>query len=403
MSARTNLWIVMFITLIGTIGIALPYPILSPLFLNSESAINQFMGLDPYWLLGIALATYPLGLLIGGEWLGRQSDRLGRKPVLLWSLLASVVAHGLCVWALLEESFVLFALTRLLTGILEGNISVARAIVTDLNDASTKTVAFSYVSSASYAGWFLGPFIGGYSADLGFHAPFVIAALLNLAAFVFVLTSLEESHQPAPASVSTQQVSSPFWRTPYLKTFVAIQFLLLLAVNIYYEFYPVYLVVQWQSSPQTLSHATMIATSAMMLCSLLFIPRWATKISKEILFAGGAILTGFSFIIFTLPTTENATLFTFLLSGFCISLYASISNAWFSDRFPQLQQGRLMGTLVANFCLANIVAALAGSWLASLSITLLLVLAGIAAIVSGLLLIIAFDYQTKQSLTHQTS
>ena len=113
----------MLISLLGTAGIALPYPVLAPYFLDSPAnALNQFMSINPKLLLGIALALYPLGLLIGSSFLGALSDHYGRRLVLLVSLTGSVIGYLLTVFAVYDESYLLFLFSRLFTGICEGNI-----------------------------------------------------------------------------------------------------------------------------------------------------------------------------------------------------------------------------------------------------------------------------------------
>ncbi len=385
MTLDRNLTLVLLVTLIGTIGIALPYPVLSPLFLNSDNQVNQFWELNPYWLLGLSLAVYPAGLLIGGNMLGKLSDRLGRKPVLMHSLYAAAFANLLCAASLMIESFPVFVITRLLTGLLEGNISVARAVITDLDEHKNKTIAFSYLSAAGYAGWFLGPLMGGYTTFLGYATPFVLAFVMNLAAAILLMVHFQETLQHKTKVTAKNTL---FWRAPYLPAFLLVQFLLTLAVNIFYEFASVHLVILWNTTPMTIANANMACTFAMMLSSVFLVPGLLKRLSQATIYFYGTILTGSSFIILSLPDELNFAVALFAVCGLSIALYNGVAYAWFSDRFPHLAQGRLMGVLVATFCLANIIAAVLGSWMSQLSTSLLLQTAGVLAIISGLLFIL---------------
>ena len=90
MPQETKTMTAVFLTvLFGFAGFSLPYPVFSPMFLKPELGF-----LDPSvpteyrtMLLGVAMALYPIGQFIGAPWLGRVSDKLGRRPVLMASLL----------------------------------------------------------------------------------------------------------------------------------------------------------------------------------------------------------------------------------------------------------------------------------------------------------------------------
>src|SRR5476649_1709283 len=118
--------------LLSTIGASLPYPILPPLFAaEAANSFNHFLGLPSKLLFGLALTINPLGLLIGSALLGPMSDRYGRRPVLLVTAVGAAIGHAVTACALLLESYPLFIVARFATGLLEGNGSVARALLAD--------------------------------------------------------------------------------------------------------------------------------------------------------------------------------------------------------------------------------------------------------------------------------
>ena len=118
----------MLVCLLGTAGIALPYPVLSPFFMdpNNTNALIQFLGLPPKILLGIILALYPLGILIGSSFIGALSDIYGRKRVLIISLILAAGGYTLTGYAISQESFLMFAMARIITSSL-----LDRALTTD--------------------------------------------------------------------------------------------------------------------------------------------------------------------------------------------------------------------------------------------------------------------------------
>jgi MFS family permease len=185
------LFALMLVTLFGTIGIALPYPVLAPYFLDyPANNLTRFMGIHPKTLLGISLATYPLGMLIGSNYLGALSDFYGRKKILVLTLTVAVLGYALTAFAIWQESFITFILARFLTGLCEGNISIARAIAADLHPQLNRTKAFSMLYTASYAGWMIGPILGGFLMVYGVAQVFLLAGiglLLSLGLVVLLI------------------------------------------------------------------------------------------------------------------------------------------------------------------------------------------------------------------------
>ncbi len=138
----------------STVGAALPYPILPPLFAaDAANNLNHFLGLPPKLLFGVALAINPVGLLIGSMLLGPLSDRYGRRPVLLLTALGAAAGHAITAVSLLNQSYPLFIVARFATGLMEGNASVARAMLADQLEGADRVRAFSLLNSALYMGW----------------------------------------------------------------------------------------------------------------------------------------------------------------------------------------------------------------------------------------------------------
>ena len=124
------------IVFIGFVGISLPYTIFGPLFLQPENFTFLPVELLPKELilwLGITLSTYPLGIFIGAPILGSLSDSYGRKKILFISLLIAALANVLSGISLTASSLPILLISRLIAGISEGNIAIARAMTQDLS------------------------------------------------------------------------------------------------------------------------------------------------------------------------------------------------------------------------------------------------------------------------------
>ena len=107
-------------------------------------------------IVGILSATYPALQFIGAPLLGRLSDRLGRRPILLVSQAGTLI--GFVVLALANSLWMLFV-SRMIDGISGANISTAQAVITDSTDESNRTRGLGLVGAAFGMGFIMGPVI----------------------------------------------------------------------------------------------------------------------------------------------------------------------------------------------------------------------------------------------------
>jgi multidrug resistance protein len=135
---------------------------------------------------GLLVASFSLAQLVFAPLWGRVSDRVGRKPVLLVSLVGTAVGSLLTGIAIGSALWLLF-LARILDGISGASVSVAQASVTDLADPEDRPRLLGLLGAAFGAGFALGPAIGGIAALVSPRLPFFVAgaiAAVNAAAAV---------------------------------------------------------------------------------------------------------------------------------------------------------------------------------------------------------------------------
>ncbi len=371
-SPRSTLYAVMLVTALGTAGIALPYPLLTPFFLEPDHS-NQlitFMELPPKLLLGFLLALYPLGILFGSPFIGAMSDLYGRKPVLMLTLLMAAGGYGLTALAVSLENYPLFALARFLTDLCEGNIAVSRAIALDLHPKIERTRAMSLVYAMTYTGWLIGPLAGGYLAFLGVEMVFLIAGIMTLLAMGMVAWAI------APPEAANKE-NRDFWRAlrkdnslallkvKALQPLLLFHLLFTLGLNTFYEFYPFWLVERFGFVSAEIGWSTVLLTLAMIGGSVYVVPRLVNRAEElKLVNIGAAIL---ALMLLALPWGNMAVMLgVFLASGFVVSLTNGVFPAYMAARFGDMGQGRVMGLLTTNFCLGNVVAAILGSFIALL-------------------------------------
>ncbi len=158
----------------------------------------QEVGVDPASVI-FFLGLYSLGQLVGAPIWGTLSDRIGRRPVLLMTLLANAGASWMLAYS---DNGLFLGASRIVAGLAAGNISAAYAYTTDITTDATRPKALGLLGSAFGLGFILGPALGGLLAganpdDVGALARVAHgAAALSIVAFVLTLFKLPESLPP---------------------------------------------------------------------------------------------------------------------------------------------------------------------------------------------------------------
>jgi DHA1 family tetracycline resistance protein-like MFS transporter len=186
--------IVIFITVfIDLVGFGIVIPVL-PYY-----AEGTRFGATPREV-GLLFASYSVMQLFFSPVLGRLSDKHGRRPILLISLLGTAV--GFVILGFATTLWMLF-LGRIIDGISGGNISTAQAYIADVTTEENRAKGMGLIGAAFGLGFVFGPAIGGVLSRWGIHVPFLFAGALALCNAVLLYFTLPETVTPDhPARVS---------------------------------------------------------------------------------------------------------------------------------------------------------------------------------------------------------
>ncbi|HKP36239.1 MAG TPA: MFS transporter [Pyrinomonadaceae bacterium] len=221
--------IVIFITVfIDLVGFGIVIPVL-PYY-----AEGTRFGATPR-AVGLLFASYSVMQLLFAPVLGRLSDKHGRRPILLISLLGTAV--GFLILGFATTLWMLF-LGRIIDGISGGNISTAQAYIADVTTEENRAKGMGLIGAAFGLGFVFGPAIGGVLSRWGIHVPFLFAGALALFNAVLLYFTLPETVTPDhPARVSAAMGRS--WhrlinslRNPRLGFVLTIYFLSIVAFSI---------------------------------------------------------------------------------------------------------------------------------------------------------------------------
>ena len=213
------IFLTIFVNLVG-FGIIIP---LLPFYAET-------FGASPF-VIGLLFASFSISQLIASPVLGELSDRWGRRPVLIVSLIGTAISFAML--AVAESLTMLFA-ARIVDGLSGGNITTARAYIADITSEEDRPRAFGLLGAAFGLGFIVGPALGGALSHISYTAPIWAAAAITVAAMILAWIWLPETVHRAHAGGSMP------WRAlrdlshrPGLRLLLSIDFVYWMAFAVY--------------------------------------------------------------------------------------------------------------------------------------------------------------------------
>jgi len=359
------IFITIFIDLVG-FGIVIPVlPLYAKEFNASEATI------------GILLAIYSAMQFIFAPILGRLSDRVGRRPVILYSLIGTSIGFVLMGLApRMPVGFALFGLAptlvwlfvaRIIDGISGGNISTAQAYIADVTPPDQRSRGMGLIGAAFGLGFIFGPAIAAVLSHISREAPFFFAAALaaaNATAVYFLLPeSLSAEHRSNPArraSVSQIFKESGSWNLIAVMAtyfFATVAFAMLTASfalfgNRRYDF--------------DVTHTGYMFTYVGVLGAIIqggLLGRLVKTFGEKTLAVAGTAV--FAASLFALPMSATIAALVLASTGIAIgnSLTTPTLNGLASKSVSPLWQGRVLGVMASVASLARIIGPVLGDYL----------------------------------------
>ena len=204
-SNKKTLSVIFFTVFLDLLGVGLIIPVLAPILIDNKSGIfspETDLGTRTI-IFGIILSIYSFSQFFSNPVFGGLSDKYGRRKILLYSLVGTIVGYALLTLGIQLGDLTLVFLGRILPGFASGNLTIAYSALADVSDKKTKTKNFGLIGMAFGLGFVIGPFIGGQLANpnlvswFDYSTPFLAAAILAvinlLLAYKFFPETLQES------------------------------------------------------------------------------------------------------------------------------------------------------------------------------------------------------------------
>lgn len=340
---------------LDALGIGLLIPVM-------PDVIRRF-GTDPSFVsdyFGYFIAAYALMQFLASPVLGSLSDRFGRRPILLISLLFAGLDYVLM--ALAPNLFLLFV-GRIISGLTGASMTVASSYMADISTDQDRSANFGLIGAAFGFGFIIGPAIGGMLGNYGAAAPFLGAAALNLLNFAFGLLILPESLPADQRRKVDLAKLNPFaslfkvLKPSPISAFVWSFFFLYLAGNSHPSIWTLFTEYKFNWSPWdvglSLSFTGVVIAFSQGYLTRVLIPKIGE--SKAIFIGLSFEVVGFlAFAIATQGWMMYAITLLYAISGIASPALQSVV----SKQVPSNEQGELQGSLMALGSFAAILAPL---------------------------------------------
>ena len=343
---------ILLVLTLDAMGIGLIVPVMPDLL---RDVMNGSLAQAAIWG-GILSTSFAVMQFLFSPGVGSLSDRFGRRPVLLASLVVMTVdyvAMGLAwtIWVLL--------IARLVSGIASATQATAAAFIADISTPEEKAANFGLIGAAFGVGFVLGPIAGGLLGQFGPRAPFFAAALLSLASLIFGWRVMPETVTDKTRRSFRLRNANPFVafarmrRFDGLGRFLGFYFVYEFAFIVYPAVWAYFTVARFGWSPAMigLSLALFGLSMAVVQGGLIrLILRWFGD--------RGTVLYGLGFNFFALiaiGTVTNPTLLLTLTPLTALgAVVAPAVQGMMSRRVSDDQQGELQGVLASVRAIAMI-------------------------------------------------
>ncbi|WP_370931832.1 MFS transporter [Bartonella sp. DGB1] len=350
---KSGMALVFMILLLDSIGIAMLVPILPQLLQELTGHTIKEAVLHG----SLLITSYAAMQFLFAPLVGAASDKWGRRPILLISVLTFAIDNLICA---LAGSYLFLLVGRILAGISGASYTTCMAYIADVSHKKNLTKNFSMIEIAFGIGFVIGPVIGSFLGTINVRCPFYAAAALALVNFILSWWFLPETlpldqrrninwikSNPINALLKLKQY-------PTVKYIAATDFFYAMSVNVWL-IWSYISVARYQWTPNHIGLSLMIFSIGQIFVTLLILPYLANRMTDKKLALLGLSIVTISYVGYAFAITEwmvYVVFFITLLEFVAPAPLRSIAAAQVSKS----HQGEVQGTIASLRSLTAIIA-----------------------------------------------
>lgn len=372
-----NLLVIAVIAVVNALGYGIIIPILYSY--SQKFGLNDFQN-------GMLFAIFSVCQFISTPVIGRLSDKFGRKPLLIISLIGTAVSFLMMGFA---RSALWLFLARALDGITAGNIPVAQAVISDTTKPEDRARGFGLIGASFGFGFIFGPAISALTVGFGASIPFLIAAAVTIVAIIMTFVMLPETNKHIGEVVKVALFDfgklAKALVDPKIGMTLLISLIYSLAFGLFiFAYQPVSVKVLHLSATQISINFTIFGLVGLV-AQMLIIPFVNKKLGDAKTLAYSLVVSIFTFIAFYF--SRNLWVFTI------VSIVHSLINAFVNPVLSSLlskevdakSQGEMQGINASYMSLGLIFGPIIGGLVASFAIPAPFLVGGLMALICATL------------------
>jgi MFS transporter, DHA1 family, tetracycline resistance protein len=351
---KSPLATILLVVFVDLIGFGMIIPIL-PLYAKSFQAAE--------WQIGLLLGCYSFMQFLASPVLGYISDRIGRKPVLLVSLIGSAIGYAVMASA---ASLTMLFIARIIAGICGASVGTAAAYIADITPPENRSRRMGLIGAAFGVGFVLGPAIGGILSQFSTKGPFWFGAglaFLNAIAVLLILPEPEKHVKRSEAGIPAGPDVVDRTGLGGIPILVVTYFVAIAGFAIVTMIYPQVLDRRFSLSPAQISMVFVFLGLVGAFIQGGAIGRMAKRFGDYKLAATGLLLMAISMVV--MPFAHSMPLFLVFTFGLAAgnSLAQPTLMAMASRLAATTAQGRVIGTVQSAGSLGRVVGPSAGGFM----------------------------------------
>ncbi len=361
--ARSPLVPIFLIVAVDVLGLTIILPLL-PFY-------AERFGASPA-VVGLLVSTYAFCQLFSGPLLGRISDGIGRRPMLLLSQVGTLI--GFLILAEAPSLWVVF-LARIIDGSTAGNLSLAQAYISDVTKPEDRARSFALIGIAFGVGFLIGPALSGFLAQFGYQYPIYLAAALSatsiLATYFLLPATLPESgEQGAPRRLKLLDWGNyvQYFKRPGLARLLLQFFVFIFAFTLFVSCFALFAERRyfWNGRPFGVREVGYLFGYGGLLGAILqggFIGRLVKWFGEERLARSGFVTAAAGFVLLAFIYQWQWLLLALVFTTFGTGVLRPVLTSLITQKASRAEQGAVLGLTQSLTSIAQIVAPALGGLL----------------------------------------